>query len=135
MAVVIDASLAAAWCFRDEEGTAQADVTMARLSAEAGIVPGIFWHEIRNVLIMAERRGRIGPQAAERHLGRLRILPLVTDDAQDDVRTLVLARRHALSAYDAAYLETAKRRRAMIATLDAKLATAATAEGITNRTD
>lgn len=135
MAVVIDASLAAAWCFRDEEGTAQADVTMARLSAEAGIVPGIFWHEIRNVLIVAERRGRIGPQAAERHLSRLRILPLVTDDAQDDVRTLALSRRHALSAYDAAYLETAKRRGATVSTLDAKLAAAAAAEGVTDRAD
>lgn len=131
MAVVVDASVAAAWCFRDEEGTAQADATMARLAAEIGIVPGIFWHEMRNVLIVAERRGRIGPEAAERHMERLRILPLVTDDEQDDAQTFALSRRHALSAYDAAYLETAKRRRATISTLDTKLGAAAVAEGVT----
>ena len=68
-------------------------------------------------------------------MNRLRILPLVTDHDQDDARTLALARRHALSSYDVAYLETAKRRGATIATLDAKLATAAAAEGIINRTD
>ena len=135
MAVVIDASLAAAWCFRDEEGTDQADATMARLSAEIGIVPGLFWHEIRNVLIVAERRGRIGPEAAERHLNRLRILPLVTDHEQDDAQTFALSRRHALSAYDAAYLETAKRRHATISTLDGKLVDAAAAEGVTNWAD
>ena len=132
MAVVVDASVAAAWCLRDEQGTAQADATMARLAAETGIVPGIFWHEMRNVLIVAERRGRIGSEAAERHLERLRILPLVTDDEQDDAQTLALSRRHALSAYDAAYLETAKRRRTTISTLDAKLGAAAVAEGVTS---
>ena len=135
MAIVIDASLAVAWCLRDEEGSARADVTMARLSAETGVVPDIFWHEMRNVLVVAERRGRVEPEAVERHLHRLRILPLVTDHDQDDGRTVALARRHALSAYDAAYLETAKRRSATIATLDAKLVTAAVAEGVANVTD
>lgn len=108
---------------------------MDRLSDETAVVPGIFWHEMRNVLLVAERRGRISPDATERHLNRLRILPLVTDYDQDDAQNLALARRHALSSYDAAYLETAKRRGATIATLDAKLATAAAAEGIVNRTD
>lgn len=73
-------------------------------------MPGIFWHEMRNVLLVAERRGRIEPEAAERHLRRLRVLPLVTDHDQDDAETVTLARRHKLAAYDAAYLETAKRR-------------------------
>ena len=87
MAVVVDASVAAAWCLRDEEGSARADVVMDRLSDETGVVPGIFWHEIRNVLIVAERRGRIDPDATEHHMNRLRILPLVTDHDQDDART------------------------------------------------
>ena len=68
IAVVIDASVAAAWCLRDEEGSARAEVAMARLSVETGVVPGVFWHEIRNVLIVAERRGRIAPEATGRHL-------------------------------------------------------------------
>ena len=40
-----------------------------------------------------------------------------------------LARRHRLSGYDAAYLETAMRRRAKLATLDRKLAAASAREG------
>lgn len=130
MAIVIDASVAAAWCLRDDEDTATADAAMARVADERSIVPGIFWHEMRNVLIVAERRGRIESEAAERHLRRLRLLPLVTDHDQDDVETVALSRRHQLSAYDAAYLETAKRRAASIATLDGKLARAAAAEGV-----
>ncbi len=117
MAVVIDASVAAAWCLRDEKGSARADAVMDRLSDETGVVPGIFWHEMRNVLIVAERRGRIDAGATQHHVNRLRILPLVTDHDQDDARTLALARRYVLSSYDAAYLETAKRRGATIASV------------------
>ena len=124
MAVVIDASVAAAWCLRDETGSAGADEVMGRLSGEIGIVPGIFWHELRNILIVAERRRRIEKEAAERHMRRLRDLPLVTDSDQDDAETLTLARRHDLSAYDAAYLETARRRGAELVTFDRKLAAA-----------
>ena len=130
MAIVVDASVAAAWCFRDEEGTWEADDVIARLSAETGIVPGLFWHEMRSVLVVAERRGRIKATEVERHLYQLRTLPLITDNAQSDTDTVTLARRHSLSGYDAAYLETAKRHGAAIATLDRKLATASTREGL-----
>ena len=124
MAVVIDASVAVAWRLRDETGSAGADEAMNRVSGETGIVPGVFWHELRNVLIVAERRRRIGKEAAERHMRRLRDLQLVTDSDQDDAETLTLARRHDLSAYDAAYLETARRRGAELVTFDRKLAAA-----------
>ncbi len=130
MAVVIDASTAAAWCFRDEEGTGEADAAIARLSVETGIVPGLFWHEMRNVLVVAERSGRITSTDVERNLYHLRTLPLLTDDDQSDIDTVVLARRHGLSGYDAAYLETAKRHGADLATLDRKLATASAREGL-----
>ena len=36
MAVVVDASVAAAWCLRDEQGTARADATMARRPSPKG---------------------------------------------------------------------------------------------------
>ncbi len=133
MAMVIDASVAAAWCFRDEEGSAQADAVMARTAEEAGIVPGIFWHEMRNILSVAERKGRIAALEADRHIDRLRTLPLATDEAQDDHETLGLTRRWNLSAYDAAYLETARRRGAGIATFDRKLAAAAEKEAVSNK--
>lgn len=130
MALVIDASVAVAWCLRDEEGSEQADAVMARIHGEPAIVTDLFWHELRNILIVAERRQRVGPLEADRYLRDLRDLGLVTDGAQDDLATLALARRWNLSGYDAAYLETAKRRGAEIVTFDKALARAAAGESI-----
>ena len=130
MAIVIDTSVAIAWCLRDRKGTNQADAVMERALAETVIVPGLFWHEVRSVLVVAERKERIEADAAECHIERLRTLRFVTDNDQDDRQTIALARRHGLSGYDAAYLETAKRRGAKLAALDKKLATAATEESV-----
>ena len=130
MAIVIDASVAIAWCLRDRKGTVQADAVMERASAETVIVPGLFWHEVRSVLVVAERKERIEADAADCHIERLRTLRFVTDNEQDDRRTIALARRHGLSGYDAAYLETAKRRGAKLTALDKKLAAAAAGEGV-----
>ena len=130
MAVVIDASVAIAWCLRDRDGTARADAVMDLASTETVIVPSLFWHEIRSVLVVAERKERIEADAVESHVERLRTLRFVTDDDQDDRQTIALSRRHRLSGYDAVFLETAKRRGAKLATLDKKLGAAAAEEGV-----
>ena len=130
MDIVIDASVAIAWVLRDRKGTSQADAVMERASAETVIVPGLFWHEVRSVLVVAERKERIEADEAECHIERLRTLRFVTDNDQDDRRTIALARRHGVSGYDAAYLETGNRRGAKLATLDKKLATAAAEESV-----
>ena len=88
MAIVIDASIATTWCFRDRPGTAEANAVMARIHSESVIVPDLFWHEIRNVLVGAERKGRIETESAETYLHRLRSLPLITDYNQDDANTV-----------------------------------------------
>ena len=135
MAVVIDASVAIVWCLRDRNGTARADAVMERASSETIIVPSLFWYEVRSVLVVAERKERIEADAVESHIERLRTLQFITDDGQDDRRIVVLARCHRLSGYDAAYLETAKRRGEKLATLDRKLAAAAVEEGISINAD
>ena len=91
---------------------------------------GLFSHEIRNVLIVNERRGRIDHAGSTAFLMRLRALRLLQDDAHDEDTIMALARKHRLSAYDAAYLETALRRGDSLATLDRELARAAVAEGV-----
>ena len=126
--LVIDTSVAVAWCLRDEGKTAEADLIIARLEDEDGIVPGLFWHEIRHVLIRAERTGRIDQFSAERHLDRVYELLLMTDNDQDTQTILDLARRHNLTGYDAAYLETANRNNAELATLDRALFKASSAQ-------
>lgn len=80
--------------------------------------------------MLAERKDCLEASAVDRHLRRLRLLPLVTDDDQSDTDTVELARRHGLSGYDAAYLETAKRHGADLVTLDRKLANASDQEGL-----
>ncbi len=130
MPIVIDASIAAAWCFPDEEPSLGADALALDVADEAVIVPGVFWYEVRNALVRAERRGRIDAAGSDSFLGQLGELQTEVDSDHDEMRTLGLARRHRLTFYDAAYLETAVRRDARLATLDAALATAAALEGV-----
>ena len=79
---------------------------------------------------MNERRGRISRERGLSSLARLRLLQLERDDTQDRGGVLEMARKHALSAYDAVHLETAWRRGDMLATLDRALSNAANDENI-----
>ncbi len=96
------------------------------------VVPGIFWYEMRNVLVGAERSGRIDRQGTANFLERLDQLRIEVNHAHEEAKTLALARRYRLTVYDAAYLETAIRRQAALATLDTDLAAAAGHEGVVN---
>lgn len=125
MAFVLDASVAAAWAFQ-EETHPDASAALSRLQDEIAHVPTLFWYEIRNVLLVNERRGRITPANTERFLGELAILPIVVDPAPNESTVLALARRHGLTVYDAAYLELAQRLAVPLATLDRALIQAAT---------
>ena len=64
MAFVLDALIAAARLLPDEEA-ALADLALDRLVEERASVPGPFWDELRNLLLSAERRGRIDERYAE----------------------------------------------------------------------
>jgi predicted nucleic acid-binding protein len=86
--------------------------------------------EIRNILAMSERRGRIGAGEALLGMERVRRLPFEDAGVGGDGGTLLLAARHTLSAYDAAYLALALNRSVPLATLDRKLATAARKETV-----
>ena len=128
MVFVLDASVAAAWLLPEEHSEA-AEALIGALTAQ-GPVPSLFWHEARSIVLMAERRGRIAPGEAIAAMGRLRRLPLEDAGAGGDGSVLALATRHALSAYDAAYLSLAVDRTLPLGTLDRKLAAAARAEAI-----
>ena len=128
MTFVSDASLAAAWLLPEEYSDA-AEAIVASIS-EPCPVPSLFWFEVRNILAMAERRGRIGAGGALLGMERLRRLPLDDAGVGGDGSILLLSASHALSAYDAAYLALAISRNASLATLDRKLAAAARKEGV-----
>ena len=132
MAIIVDASIAIAWRLRDRLGTPYADAAVERGGTEGMVVPDLFWHEVRSVLIVAERTGRIAVGTMDNHLKDIRALEIETDANHADEAVSALARKHRLSGYDAAYLETAIRRRATLATLDKDLVRAAADEGISS---
>jgi predicted nucleic acid-binding protein len=129
MAFILDASATAAWCFPDEDSP-EAEVALERLTHEIALVPALWWAEIRNVLIVAERRARIDATVTARFLADLERLPIQTDRSPTSDLVLALARRHGLTTYDAIYLELATRLSLPLATLDARLASAERADGV-----
>jgi predicted nucleic acid-binding protein len=131
-ACVIDASIAAAWMLPDERNEA-ADALMAGLAVTPGRVPSLFWFEMRNLFLTAERRGRLKAGEAVLSMAQLRGLPLQDEGTGPDPLILAIAARRALSAYDASYLALAVELALPLATTDARLATAARAEGVAIR--
>jgi predicted nucleic acid-binding protein len=129
MPLVIDASVVAAWHFPDER-SAEGDAILARLESDRARMPALWWFEVRNVLLIGERRRRTMLEHSERFLDFLRGLPIEIAPLPNERVVLRLARRHQLSFYDATYLELAQRERIAFATLDRALARAATAEGV-----
>ena len=129
MPFVLDASVTASWCF-DDEAAQGADAAMVRLPSDHAVVPALWWFEIRNILVVNERRGRIQSADADMFLNDLARLPIRIERDPSERLVVALARKHQLSAYDAAYLDLAVRLTAPIATLDRALADAARAEGL-----
>ncbi len=129
MAFVLDASVAAAWVLPDEVD-AFAALIQSLLTSDPAIVPVIWRYEMRNLLVMAERRGRLTPAASDAVLGILARLPISVDASADDASMTAIARRRSLTIYDSAYLELAARANLPLATLDRRLREAAKAEGI-----
>jgi predicted nucleic acid-binding protein len=126
---VLDASIAASWCFPDEEHT-DALAAWNCLREDDALVPLHWWFEIRNTMLMGERRNRTTERRTTDFLAELASLRIVEALRPDGLGILALARRHRLTFYDAAYLELAKREQLSLATLDDDLAAAARAEGV-----
>lgn len=125
---VLDASITGAWLFADER--TEAVLALFRgLSDGPAVVPALWHTETVNLLLVAERRGRITGGTAAKLLALLGGLDIETDDEPSRAHgpILALAREHRLTAYDATYLDLAVRRRLPLATMDAALLRAARA--------
>jgi predicted nucleic acid-binding protein len=129
MAVVPDVSAILGQALDDEDATF-AESVIAAIARDEAIVPTLFWYEIRNVLVMAERRKRIASARTTAFLSDLALLPFSVDNLPREASVLDLARRRSLTVYHATYLELAQRIEAPLATLDQALITAAKKEGI-----
>jgi predicted nucleic acid-binding protein len=128
--VVVDTSVTMAWCFEDA-ATAATDEVLDRLRDTEAVVPPLWQLEVTSVLLVAERRGRLDEAKVTRFLELIARLPIRVDQSpQDPATVLAAARRHGLTAYDAAYLVLAERLAAPLATLDRALADACRAAGV-----
>ena len=129
MVFVLEASVTTTWAF-DDESDPVADAARDLMATESATVPSLWWYEVRNALLMGERRGRLRPSNTAYVLEQLSDLPITIDPGLDETTIFRLARRHNLTFYDASYLALALRRRAPLATLDRALIAAARAEGV-----
>jgi predicted nucleic acid-binding protein len=129
MPIVLDASVVASWGLADETSTL-ADRALGMMETDSALVPGIWWYEIRNILLINERRQRLATSESATFLTLLSSYPIEIDDTREEEAVFSLARQFRLSIYDAAYLELARRQAAPLATLDKALQAAALAAGI-----
>jgi len=130
---ILDCSLAAAWCFEDEE-TQEAYALLERAWREPVHVP-ILWHmEVTNALLQAERRKRIETRRVAIKIEIIATIPVITDYIlyleMEKAGLISLAQRENLTVYDAVYLDLAMRKRLPLATLDKALREAAGRNGI-----
>lgn len=135
MNVVLDCSITMAWLFEDES-TELSEQLLSQLGDECiALVPALWFWEVSNVLLVAQRRKRVTRAQAVGFLEMLKALPIKIDPKaanQSHEATFELASELQLSSYDAAYLELALRRQLPIATLDKQLIRAAKELGLTS---
>ncbi len=128
---VLDCSLTVEWFF--EDGMNRYAQAVEDSLAAAVVVPGLWPLEVANALLVGERRSRATEANVTTFLRLLAALPTALDDDTASrvwQQSLHLARSHRLSVYDAAYLELALRQGLPLATLDDRLAAAATSAGV-----
>lgn len=129
MRFVVDATIAGSWAFEDENNP-DAALALEKVQSGSALVPVHWWFELRNALLINERRKRITGTGTSRFLRDIARFPITVDRSPDDAALLSLARRHGLTVYDAAYLELARREGLPLASLDGDLRKAAPAEGV-----
>jgi predicted nucleic acid-binding protein len=129
MPFVLDASTTITWGLADEYHP-HAESALILITWDQALVPSLWWFEVRNILIINERRKRISAIEIATFLHKLSNMSITQDLAPQEMDILRIARQHRLTVYDASYLELAKRKNAALATLDTELIRAANAEGV-----
>jgi predicted nucleic acid-binding protein len=131
---VLDASVALSWFVDDP---VPIDAVRSRemiLQGDRAIVPGLWLLEMANGLVMAERRGKLAADDIDKACQQLEVMLAqgieVFTEWPGPRESIRYARVHKLTAYDAAYLELARRERLALATLDRNLRSAAQSAGV-----
>ena len=129
----MDASVGFAWVYEDQ-ATSETDHLLHELAAGAvAVVPAMWFLEVANVLLTAQRRNRLTQAQRKTALEKLGAMQFIVDD--DAARsafgkTSDLAEKYGLTVYDAHYLEVALRRKLPLASRDEALRQAAKRCGV-----
>ena len=127
MAMVADASVTIAW-FVAGQATADTERLLDRATGETVHVPTLWVPEFVNALLTLERRRRLPAAKVD---GAVADFDIVTERDAADLATLAaLARKYALTAYDAIYLNLALRLKLPFACKDSSLRAAAVRAGV-----
>jgi predicted nucleic acid-binding protein len=121
---VADASVGFAWV-HPGQATPETDRLLQEVAAGAPVaVPSLWFLEMANVTLMAERRRRLTAAQRKTALEQLAALQFTVDEEAARmafVKISQLAIKHGLTIYDATYLELALRRKMALATRDKAL--------------
>jgi predicted nucleic acid-binding protein len=131
---VLDASVALRW-FLDHPVPAYANrVKQLFLKGVRAVVPALWHLEMSNGLIVALRRSILASADVDRAMMDIEQIVAQVVDTDSSVvsarQTFATARAFHLSAYDAVYLDLARRERLPLATLDDRLRNAAARAGV-----
>lgn len=130
---VIDASIGISWVHA-EQATVETDALLRLVSTgPLFLVPGFWFVETANILLVLQRRKRISASDRATYLNSLEGLRFPIDDESPLIAYHAvsdLAENYGLTAYDATYLELALRRKLGLATRDEALNRAAKRLGV-----
>jgi predicted nucleic acid-binding protein len=135
MELILDASATLAWLVRrvDPIEAQLAEDLLSQIESKNAIVPALWFPEVANGVLVAERRTGIGSSTSADFLRLLETLPILEDATRPSAvqpTVLMLARTYKLTAYDATYLELVLRTGRTLATFDRQLADAARTAGV-----
>ena len=131
---VLDASVALRWFLENPVAAYAARVSQLLLHGARAVVPALWHLEMANGLAVAERRRILTAADVDRGLAGIEALLAHAIETESDLisvrQALATARAFQLSAYDAAYLDLARRERLPLATLDQHLRSAASSSSV-----
>jgi predicted nucleic acid-binding protein len=131
---VLDASVALAWLVDKPVSPYAIHVRNSLGAGARGLVPALWHLEMANGLVVATRRKDLNADDVNKGLEfieQMLVYAIESDADPVSVRSVfATARTHQLSAYDAVYLDLARREGLPLATLDQHLRTAAKTDGV-----
>jgi predicted nucleic acid-binding protein len=124
----VDASVGFAWVYQGQ-ATPETDRLLNDVAAGVTVVvPALWFLEMSNVLLVAQRRHRLTAGQRKAAMEKLTAMQLTVDEEGSRNafgKTSELAEHYGLSIYDATYLELALRRSLPLASRDEALRNAA----------